>query len=581
MTKLSPEDAQLCQQLLVELRDDVRHRTEVSGDFTETCYLELVTEALEAAGVIEESFVCHYSQEYKRLQVTVSGYALEEERNCLTLFACVLRDEDEVVPCEGPVLVKAAQRAANLLVALDRGLEKQLSFFDREVEMLDRIKNSRAEMTTLRVIVFTDGVAGATNLSDIVVNQARVQVEIWDLLRLARLRQADRPREPIVVDCEKELGAPLPILEPPVFAEDCKVILAIIPGIALAQLYERYGQRLLEYNVRSFLQVTGNVNKGIRETLRTEPQRFLAYNNGISATADRFEVGTLPSGAKVIRSLVGLQIVNGGQTTATIHKVWKQDKADLSQVYVPCKLTVVEASNLTEMVARISKFANTQNTIQLADFSANEPYHIALERLSEQIWSPDQKTKWFYERTRGQYQVARNRAITPSEKKAFTARIPLNHKITKTDVAKIQSCFAGYPHVASKGAQKCFVDFVSRLRREQEADWVPDRDYYTDLVGKVLAFRECEAAARRTKVASYRAQTVNYAFALASAQGHPDFGQFWKNQKVDTKFRQLVEKLLPQVHTTLIETSRGKNVTEWCKKEDCWRELILRLSPSK
>ena len=575
MNKVTPEEERNCVNLLGELREEVQQRIELTGEFSETCYLELVTEALEAAGVLEESFVCDYGQEDKRLKVTVRGHAYEAERDCLTLFACILNEDQALSRVDAAALSKAAQRAANLLVAIDRRLDIRLNFSDRELEMVECVKQVHSEVGTLRVIVFTDGLAAVTDLPDIVVQQRKVRVEVWDILRLARLRMSDRPRDPIVVDCETALMGPLPILEPPWSADDCKVVLSIIPGEALARLYEAYGQRLLEYNVRSFLQVTAAPNKGIRETLRNEPHRFFAYNNGISATADRLELGTLPSGQKVILRIAGLQIVNGGQTTASIHRAWKHDKVDLSLVYVQCKITLVELGNLAEMVGRISKYANTQNVVQMADFSANEPYHIGLERLSEQVWCPDQKTKWFYERARGQFAVAKNAASTAAQKKAFVRKVPPGHKITKTDAAKALLCYDGCPHIASKGAQKCFVEFMARLRKERSCEWVPDKAYYTELISKILIFRECENVARRARIGAYRAQLIYYlaAFSAVRLGSKLNLQRIWSAQKVDLDIRCQLERWVLPLYETLIQSARGKNVTEWCKKELCWQEI--------
>ena len=47
----------------------------------------------------------------------------------------------------------------------------------------------------------------------------------------------------------------------------------------LARIYGEHGQRLLERNVRAFLQAKGKINKGLQKTLKEEPHRFLAYNS--------------------------------------------------------------------------------------------------------------------------------------------------------------------------------------------------------------------------------------------------------------------------------------------------------------
>jgi hypothetical protein len=212
--------------------------------------------------------------------------------------------------------------------------------------------------------------------------------------------------------------------------------LTIIPGELLFILYDQYGARLLERNVRSFLQAKGKVNRGIRDTLRNEPARFMAYNNGISITAQHVEIEAL-SGGPAITRIKGLQIVNGGQTTASIYRARKTDKVDLSNVFVPAKISVVPLELLDTLAPRIAQFANTQNPVQIADFSANDPFHIELERLSKAIWMPGEQGKWFYERARGQYQMAQaTEGTTPARLRRFKERTPPTRRFTKIDAAK-------------------------------------------------------------------------------------------------------------------------------------------------
>ncbi len=183
-----------------------------------------------------------------------------------------------------------------------------------------------------------------------------------------------------------------------------KTYIAVMPGNALARLYERYGARLLEQNVRSFLQFTGKVNKGIRETIKREPEMFLAFNNGIAATADHIE---LDETGRFISKISNLQIVNGGQTTASIYNSSTKDKADISKIYVQVKFSVIEnPDHYSDIVSRISRYANTQNKVNDADFSANNASLVALERMSRYVFSPvtqtnNMQTCWFFERARG------------------------------------------------------------------------------------------------------------------------------------------------------------------------------------
>jgi hypothetical protein len=93
----------------------------------------------------------------------------------------------------------------------------------------------------------------------------------------------------------------------------------------LADIYNDYRSALLERNVRSFLQFNGKVNKGIRDTLKTAPHRFLPYNNGLSTTASSVVLTGASNGTAHIRSLADFQIVNGGQTTASIAAASRRD----------------------------------------------------------------------------------------------------------------------------------------------------------------------------------------------------------------------------------------------------------------
>lgn len=221
------------------------------------------------------------------------------------------------------------------------------------------------------------------------------------------------------------------------------------------------GSRLLELNVRSFLQARGKVNRGIRDTILSDPGHFLAFNNGISVTAEELGVQRSSDGSLSIRSIKGLQIVNGGQTVASIHRAKNRDKADLSRIAVQAKITVVEPGHQDDLVPFISRYSNTQNKVNETDFSANHPFHVRIQKLSEQIWAPGETSRWFYERARGQWEVARAReGTTPARVRAFDQKAPRKQKVDKTLLAKAVNAWSERPHVVSLGGQKNFVRFM-------------------------------------------------------------------------------------------------------------------------
>ena len=251
--------------------------------------------------------------------------------------------------------------------------------------------------------------------------------------------------------------------------------MAFIPGDVLFNIYRIFGQRLLSLNVRSFLQLGTKINKGIRQTLIEEPDRFFSYNNGIVVVVDDIELGNDKDG-NFIKSAAGFQIVNGGQTAATLYRTKKQDGANFSKVVVPAKITLVKKEYLDDVVPKISEYANTQNIVKKADFSSNHQFHITIKKLSQKIRTSEGQ-QWFYERMRGEYQVQKmkQKDLGKNKKSKFLEISPSNMKFTKEDLAKFINCWHYlYPHVACTGAQKSFVTFMNLLNDKKFHEKIDD-----------------------------------------------------------------------------------------------------------
>ena len=339
---------------------------------------------------------------------------------------------------------------------------------------------------------------------------------------------------------------------------------------------------LLERNVRSFLQARGKVNRSIRDTIIEEPERFLAYNNGITLTAE--SVGLCSDGGMTaIATLDGLQIVNGGQTTASLLATGR-GRADLSQVYVAAKLIEIRSGEThDELVRNVSRYANSQNRISEADFSANDPFHVGIEELSRTIWAPaatgtQRETRWFYERARGQYQVARAAESTPARRRTFSAVHPTRQRFTKTDLAKFESTWDQLPHIVSRGAQKNFSDFMIRLGDRGRGE--PDRTYFERLVAKAILFREAERIVQRQNFGGYRANIVTYTIALLcnATDQRLDLERIWREHAVGETLERAIGELSHEVHAIITNPPNGRNITEWCKSEACWDAVRERAS---
>jgi hypothetical protein len=542
--------------------------------YKENVFTRIVGGYLSDLGVIEDLQSCYYESRLSSGHVKVNGYHIDEEDGGVDLFVSIYKHAETISSVSHTEIRMAAERLGRFLNQAMSGQHKRMEAASDQYGMARSIYEMGEAIRQVRLFILTDAfAAGETHFS---LHSAGVPMKanVWDIRRLHRSISSGLGYEPIEIDFQKRYGKPLPCLSAEGAQKDYEAYLAIIPGDVLYDLYDEYGSRLLELNVRSFLQARGKVNRGIRDTLKNEPQRFLAYNNGISATAD----GVTFCGEKgsAIAAIRGLQIVNGGQTMASIYHSKKADKVDLSQVFVQAKITVVEASRLRQIVPQISRYANSQNKVSDADFSANDAYHVAMEHLADTTWTPGEQSRWFYERARGQYQVAKFRyATTKAKQKRFEAATPATQRFTKTDLAKYLNCWAMLPHVVSRGSQKNFVAFMDVLRQSVATDWVPDQNYYRETIGKAIIFRRTERIVRSLEVPAFRANVVAYlvSFLCARTLGRIDLRKVWDAQGISEGLEDALSKWCISVYNRIVESAGDRNVTEWCKKQDCWIDV--------
>jgi hypothetical protein len=308
----------------------------------------------------------------------------------------------------------------------------------------------------------------------------------------------------------------------------------------------------------------------------------LPYNNGLSATAGGIEIEELKGGLGQIRIVRDFQIVNGGQTTATIAMCARRDKADLSAVSVPMKLTVVPRGMLDGLVPQISRYANTQNRIQDSDFSANDPWHIEIERLSRAMWTrataeASRGTRWFYERSRGQYADELAASATPAGRRKFRCENPPRQKFTKTDLAKFILSWDQYPAVVSRGAQKCFLFFMAQLGQAQRR--TPIEADFKRIAALGMLFHATERLFNEMEFQGFRANVVTYSIARLSHElrRHLDFETIWKDQAIPEPILHALKIIIQGVRDVVMKPpSSQRNVTEWCKKDDCWSAVLER-----
>lgn len=545
-------------------------------------FTAVMLEYLEETGETDAPVICPF----RGYGLQLNAYAFSEEYDNVDIFVSIFNESGTISSVSKNDIDAAIKRGIQLYRKATNDLYTSFEKDNDVYEFAISIHDNKKQIKTVRVIALTNGNTKPIALNSITLNGVEISFGVWDMDRLFRCTTSGKMRETIEIDFSESFGQTIPCIENTV-SEKYSVYLAIISGELLAAIYDQHGPRLLERNVRSFLQVKGAVNKGIRDTLKDEPDMFLAYNNGISVTAESVEIIRDENGKPSIKKIRDMQIINGGQTTASIYNAKKDKKidVDLSRVYVQMKLSVIDSSeDMDEIVPKISAYANTQNKIQTADFSANDPYHRKIEELSRVIWAPAQNgmkpQNWFYERARGQYSDMLSKETTTLRKKVFKEQHPL---FTKTDLAKYENTWDQLPYQVSEGAQKNFKKFTIRL--SERGNFLPDEAYYQRLIAKAIMFRRTEKLIQAQQYGGYRANIVTYTLAYLSYKTAQriNLDAIWKTQGLTPALEENIVAISKFVHESITNPPGGANIGEWCKKPKCWeivKEYAYEITPS-
>lgn len=564
------------QAYALNILQDVIARADAAEDgaLRAESFAELMFEHLVDAGEIDDGIGCPVEGR----GIRCSGYYLSEDNDRLDLFLVLPLLDGAAGTVPKAEVDTAFRRIGSYLERAIGGLHREREDALSGYDMTRAIWEAREEISHVRLFVITDGLATVDQIESYTLGAIEVSSHLWDLRRLHRAVSSGSNREPIHVDFPR-LGTRLRcvVASPPNSGYRC--LLTMMPGDVLVEMYRQHGPRLLERNVRSFLQLRGKVNQGIRKTIIDEPQMFLAFNNGLSVTATGLRLEEHADGTADLISADDFQIINGGQTTGSIFRAWRKDKIDAGQLQVPVKITeILRDGDIEEIAPRISQSANNQNKVNMADFSSNHPFHRKMQELSRSIWAPpatgmQRQSRWFYERARGQYHDALAENRTDAERRKWELIHPRNQLITKTDLAKYEHSWSQLPHIVSRGGQKCYLDFMDVL--DQRGAFEPDERYFERSVARAILFRQSERIVSRQKFGGYRANIVTYLLAWLShhTAKRVDLDAIWAAQELPSALATFIEVLSVHAHAHVTTPPGGQNVTEWCKKEACWERF--------
>ena len=626
------------QEYKREFLEMLRNDSAISGTYTEDEFLDRTLEILSAFEEIEDPVRTGMGDKKGRggRLMRVDGYCFDDTDHSLTLFISDFQDSfepqnltmsrvdelywrmyyflDEV--CNGNIaeyfddsddIIKIARLIRNRVKATPDDPNQTLKiklFILTNKELDTKVLDANLLQTSVRKTRGKKATKTTKKIKKSDFNGKPLEINLWYPERFYEMEMSNS-NEPIEIDFQEdfaELGYKgIPCIKGNI-GDDLgyEAYIAIIPGKLLASIYIEHGSKVLEGNVRAFLGTNGSksVNSGIKKTINNDPTKFFTYNNGIATTAADVTVEMI-DGELMITRIVDLQIINGGQTTASLAEaVLKKTNVNLEGIYVPMKLTVIEDRETEnddgvrfydQMVQAIAKFANSQNKVTAADLFSNDPFHIWMEKMSKKNLAPPAKfavpTGWYYERSRKKYQQEQVK-LRSEDAKRFGLKFPKKQVISKEQLAMYLTTLSCKPHIVSKGKNWVMKEFGVEIGNEYRANKaVFNEFYFKKCICATLIFRTVDeyleinkdSAKKPTgfwyKSGGYKLNIVPYTIAKILScipKGYSlDWEKIWQKQGLSAAFMREVEIVTKKTNDFICD-SHGMIVTEYCKKEATW-----------
>jgi hypothetical protein len=592
-----------------EILETARLSASAELDFEKEEFLREMAEALEDIEEIIEFTACHhevYGRKNKKIEL--DGYGFDNADDSLCLFYADYSYQNEIKTITQSEADKIFDKMLAFVEASEKGLycdwEESSPGYGFAFDLYHKLKNN--SIKKIRLYIITDKIMSdrIQKINADKYGQISVDFNIWDISRFYKVYESKGGKEKITINFKEFTEFGLPCLKASQNSlEEYDAYLSVIPGRVLADIYIKYGGKLLEGNVRAFLNTTGKVNTGIRNTIVNLPEMFFAYNNGIAGTALDVKTECNETGI-YITELTDFQIVNGGQTTASIANAMQNPppghnqlsvKEKVNSIFVPLKLSIVSEEKAETLIPDIARYANSQNKVNDADFFANHPFHIEMERFSRRLLVPKQggaqySTKWYYERSRKQYDRDKIKG-SATEQKKFALEYPKTQKIDKVTLAKYLNSYYKKPHVVSAGNQKNFMEFAKMI----STNWINNRNaineaFYRRSVCLAIMFKKIDSLVSKSDWYSggYKANVVTYTMAklfdLIDQQDQRTFNfqDVWARQDLSNATIIQLQSIARSVYEFIIKPSGVQNVTEWCKRVECWngvKALQIGLNP--
>lgn len=420
-----------------------------------------------------------------------------------------------------------------------------------------------------------------------------VELNVWDLGRFYQSEMSQVSEAITINTADFNLASGIQCLKATIADYgDYDAYLAIVPGKFLADIYLQYGSRLLEGNVRSFLSARGKVNSKIRETINSSQKRhnFFIYNNGIAVVANKI---TLTDDGSRLLSFEDFQIINGGQTTASLANSFIKKESDLKDIFVPMKLTVLnmaeekteeEQDKYNEMTKEISRCANSQNAVSDADFFSTHPFHIQMEKMSKKYPAPPvdgkpYQTIWYYERSRGRWEQEQMK-LTSAQRDKYKQIHPSNQVIKKEKLAKCLNSIFMNPHSVSAGSANNMKSFAGTV----DDIWNKSQDninefFFHKSVASVILFDTVDSIINKSEwyqkggnKALDTPYTIAKIISMIPKGKDMDWEFIWKKQSLPEALVHQIE-IVANVADGFLNNSGGMIVREYARKMETWKKF--------
>ena len=584
--------------------DELRFNAEHEGTEPETQFIEKYLSDLEEIGELNDPIPMSVEMRGSRNRLLAfDAYAYDEADGALILIASDFTNERDSTPTLTNSRIEDIY--THMLNFLDECVQGNISKYCDDSDPALIIANEFRKkigkgLLSTEILRFKFFILSNATLSKQVKNLSKpeflgrpVELNVWTLERFYQTF-ASNSSEIIEIDTTDFGCDGIQCLKADIGVDsEYDAYLGIVPGKFLADIYLKYGSKLLQGNVRAFLSVRGKVNKGIRNTIINHPENFFTFNNGIAVVARSV---SFSADKTQIVHFKDLQIINGGQTTASLANaiIKKEARYGMDNLYVPMKLTVLNVENdLSEeqveqynsITKTISQCANSQNAVSEADFFSNHPFHVLMEKLSKKVMAPPvngnpYQTIWFYERSRGKWEQEQMK-LTPAQKKKFCEMHPKNQVIKKEKLAKCYNTILMNPHQVCQSSAINFNRFAGVIEKiyDENRDSI-NEDFFRKCVSSVILFDTLDGLISKASwypKGGNKAQIVPYTIAklmtLIPKGKDIDWRYIWQKQ---TLYPELAEELLRLAYCThnfLMDQANGGIVRTISRTQAVWKNF--------